>query len=360
MITDTAFDITKTNQSRLDQVDFENLGFGRVFSDHMVEVEYADGQWKQPRIKPYGSIEVPPSLHVFHYGQSVFEGAKAYYVDDDTVNLFRIEKNYERMARSCERMCMPMIDRDTFTEGIATLIDIDSQWVPRREGDVLYIRPFISAFDAVIAANPSESYRFFVITSPVGAYYDKSVKLTTSMRYIRAAKGGVGDAKFAGNYAGSFYPARKAKEQGYDQVLWLDAFEHKYIEEVGTMNIFFVIDGTLVTPKLGGTILPGVTRDSVIQLAQKWEIPVEKRRISIDEVIEAGNAGVLEEAFGAGTAAVIAPIEEIHHDGTTVTPGETDRGPVGQKLYDTIYDIQRSRTEDPFEWVRSIDVGKNN
>ncbi|WP_372638053.1 branched-chain amino acid aminotransferase [Fodinibius sp.] len=358
MITDTAFDITKTTESRIDQVDFDELGFGRVFSDHMLEVEFADGQWNQPRIKPYGAIEVSPSLHVFHYGQSVFEGAKAYYVDDETINLFRIEKNYERMARSCERICMPFVDRETFMDGIAALINVDSQWVPRKEGDVLYIRPFISAFDRVIAANPSETYRFYVITSPVGAYYSKSVKLTTSQKYIRAAKGGVGDAKFAGNYAGSFYPARKAKEKGYDQVLWLDAFEHKFIEEVGTMNIFFVIDGTLVTPELGGTILPGVTRDSVIQLARKWEIPVEKRRITIDEVIDAGKSGVLEEAFGAGTAAVIAPIEEIHHDGTSVTPAETDRGPVGQRLYDTIYDIQRSRTEDPFDWVRPIDVSK--
>src|SRR5690625_2554769 len=192
MFTDTAFNITKTSQSRLDQVDFDELGFGRIFSDHMLEVEYAEGQWKQPRIKPFGAIEVMPSLHVFHYGQSVFEGAKAYYVDDETANLFRIEKNYERMARSCERLCMPFVDRQTFMEGIAALIDVDSQWIPRKEGDVLYIRPFISAFDTVIAANPSEAYRFYVITSPVGAYYSKSVKLTTSQKYIRAAKGGVG------------------------------------------------------------------------------------------------------------------------------------------------------------------------
>ncbi|SMO75942.1 branched-chain amino acid aminotransferase [Fodinibius sediminis] len=356
MITDTAIDITKTTQSRLEKVDFDNLGFGQVFSDHMLEVEYAGGEWKQPRIKPYGPIEVPPALHVFHYGQSVFEGAKAYYVDEETVNLFRIEKNYERMARSCERICMPPVDRDTFLKGISTLIDLDSKWVPRKEGDVLYIRPFVTAFDSVIAANPSETYRFYVITSPVGSYYSKSVKLTTSRKHVRAVKGGVGAAKFAGNYGGSFYPAKKAKEKGYDQILWLDAFEHKYVEEVGTMNIFFVIDGVLVTPKLEGTILPGVTRDSVIQLAESWEIPVEERRIAIQEVIEAGKEGTLEEAFGAGTAAVIAPIEEIHHSGTTVTPRETDRGPVGQRLYDTIYDIQRSRAEDPFDWVRPVKV----
>ncbi|MCW9708607.1 branched-chain amino acid aminotransferase [Fodinibius salsisoli] len=357
MITDTAFDIQKTSQSRLDQVDFDNLGFGNVFSDHMLEVEYTGGEWKQPTIKPYGNIEVPPALHVFHYGQSVFEGAKAYHVDNETVNLFRIEKNYERMARSCERICMPFVDRDVFMEGIKTLINVDSGWVPRKEGNVLYIRPFLSAFDTVIAANPSETYRFYVITSPVGAYYSKSVKLTTAEKYIRAAKGGVGAAKFAGNYAGSFLPARKAQEQGFDQVLWLDAFEHQYVEEVGTMNIFFVIDGVLVTPKLQGTILPGVTRDSVIQLAKKWDMPVEERRINIEEVIEAGQAGVLEEAFGAGTAAVISPIREIHHDGSSVTPQETERGEVGQKLYDTITGIQRSAIEDPFDWVHPINIG---
>lgn len=358
MLTDTVFDITKTTQSRLEQVNFDELGFGRVFSDHMLEVEYADGGWKQPRIKPYGPIEVQPALHVFHYGQSVFEGLKAYYVDDETINLFRIEKNYERMARSCKRICMPPVERDTFIEGISTLIEIDSQWVPGNEGDVLYIRPFVSAFDSVIAASPADKYRFYVITSPVGAYYSKSVKLTTSQKYIRAAKGGVGAAKFAGNYAGSFHPARQAQQDGFDQVLWLDAFDHKYVEEVGTMNIFFVIDGVLITPELSGTILPGVTRDSVIQLAKSWDMPVEERRIDIAEVIEAGKAGTLEEGFGAGTAAVIAPIEEIHHDGTSVIPHETDRGPVGQKLYDTIYDIQRSRTEDPFDWVRSINVNR--
>lgn len=358
MATDTKFKITRTSESRLADVDFDNLGFGRVFSDHMLEIRYTGGQWQQPEIKPYGTIEVEPALHALHYGQSVFEGAKAYHVDEDTVNLFRIEKNYERMARSCERICMPFIDRSTFLDGIRTLIKVDHQWVPRKEGNVLYIRPLISAFDSVIAANPSDSYRFYVMTSPVGAYYSKSVKLTTSQKYIRAAKGGVGAAKFAGNYGGSFFPARQAQQQGFDQVLWLDAVDHVYVEEVGTMNIFFVIDGVLITPELSGTILPGVTRNSVIQLARRWELPVEERRVNIAEVIEAGQNGTLEEAFGAGTAAVIAPIGEIHHAGTTVMPKSTQRGAVGQKLYDAIYDIQRSRRKDPFDWVYPIDVGE--
>ncbi|GAA5523112.1 branched-chain amino acid aminotransferase [Aliifodinibius salicampi] len=359
MSTDITFDITKVAQSRIDQVDLDDPGFGRLFSDHMLEVSYNEGEWQQPKIKPYGTIEVVPALNVFHYAQSVFEGTKAYYVDDETVNLFRIGQNYERFVQSCKRMCIPPVDREVFLGGIEKLIEIDHRWVPRKEGNVLYIRPFACAFDPVISANPAEEYRFFVITSPVGSYYNKSVKLTTSKRYVRAVKGGVGAAKAAGNYAASFYPARKAQEMGYDQVLWLDAHEHTYIEEVGTMNIFFIIDGVLVTPKLQGTILPGITRDSVLRLANHWEIPVEERRINIEEVIEAGQSGKLEEVFGTGTAAVIAPVEEIHHDGISVIPKEKDRGPVGQKLYDTIYDIQRSRIEDPFNWVRSVQVGNS-
>ena len=357
MITDIAFDITETSQSRLDNVDLDAPGFGRIFSDHMLEMEYDGEQWQMPKIKPYGNIEVSPALNVLHYGQSVFEGTKAYYVDDDTINLFRLEKNYERMVQSCKRMCIPPVGRGTFVEGIRKLIQLDSQWVPRKEGNVLYIRPFVCAFDPVISAQPADKYRFYVLTSPVGSYYDKSVKLTTSPQYVRAVKGGVGAAKTAGNYAASFYPARKAQQDGFDQVLWLDALEQTYIEEVGTMNIFFVIDGVLVTPELRGTILPGVTRDSVLQLARHWDMPVEERRLDIQEVMEAGQNGTLDEVFGAGTAAVIAPVEGVHHEGATVTPKYTGRGPVGEKLYDTIYDIQRSRRDDPFGWVESIDVG---
>lgn len=356
MITDIAFDITETSQSRLNNVDLDSPGFGRIFSDHMLEMEYEEGQWQTPKIKPYGDIEVSPALNVLHYGQSVFEGTKAYYVDDDTVNLFRIEKNYERMVQSCKRMCIPPVSRGVFVEGIRKLIQLDNRWVPRKEGNVLYIRPFICAFDPVISAQPAEQYRFYILTSPVGSYYDKSVKLTTSPKYVRAVKGGVGAAKTAGNYAASFYPARKAQQDGYDQVLWLDALERSYIEEVGTMNIFFVIDGVLITPELRGTILPGITRDSVLKLARHWGLPVEERRLNIQEVMEAGQNETLDEVFGAGTAAVIAPVKEVHHDGTSVTPTHTDRGPIGNKLYDAIYDIQRSRKDDSFNWVESVEV----
>lgn len=356
MPTDTAFAITKVSESRLENVDLDNPGFGRVFSDHMLEMKYDDGRWQQPAIKPYGTVEVTPSLNVFHYAQSVFEGMKAYYVDGQKVHLFRPEKNYERMVRSCERLCIPTIDRDVFLQGIAELVKLDHNWIPEKEGNTLYIRPFACAFEPVISARVSDKYRFYVITSPVGSYYERPVKLTTSQKYVRAVKGGVGSAKAAGNYAASFYPAKMAQQKGFDQVLWLDAFEHKYIEEVGTMNIFFVIDGVLVTPELTGTILPGVTRDSIIQLAEHWEMPVEERRISIDEVMEAGEKGTLEEVFGAGTAAVVAPVNEIHYDGQSVSVHEEGRGPIGQKFYDTIYGIQRGRVEDPFGWTRDIDV----
>ncbi len=356
MITDTAFKITKATSSRIDQADLDNPGFGRIFSDHMLEMEYREAEWQQPEIKPYGSIEITPALSVLHYAQSVFEGTKAYYVDEETVNLFRLEKNYQRMARSCERMCIPVVDKKVFIEGITQLVKLDHKWVPEKEGNTLYIRPFAFAFDPVISARVADQYRFYVITSPVGSYYQRPVKLTTSQKYVRAVKGGVGDAKTAGNYAASLYPAQKAKEKGYDQILWLDAMEHQFVEEVGTMNIFFVIDGVLITPDLQGTILPGVTRDSVIQLAKYWDMPVEERRISIDEVLEAGNNGTLEEAFGAGTAAVIAPVEEIHHDGESVYIQEENRGSVGKKLYQTVTGIQRGRIEDPFGWITSVDT----
>lgn len=357
MTTDTLFNVTKTTSSRVTDTNLDEPGFGRIFSDHMLEMEYQSGQWHQPEIKPYGTIEITPSLNTLHYAQSVFEGTKAYYVDGQTVNLFRPEKNYERMARSCERMCIPKIEKNVFLEGIKQLIKLDHEWVPQKEGNSLYIRPFACAFDPVISARPAETYRFYVITSPVGSYYNRPVKLTTSQQYVRAVKGGVGDAKTSGNYAASFYPAQKAQDKGFDQVLWLDAEEHTYIEEVGTMNIFFVIDGVLVTPSLRGTILPGVTRDSIIQLAKQWNMPVEERRISVDEIIQTGKDGALEEVFGAGTAAVVAPVEEVHHNGQSVTFDINGRGPVGQKFYDAITGIQRGQSEDPFGWITAVKVG---
>ena len=356
MDTVTDISIQKVEKSRVGQADLDNPGFGKVFSDHMLEMKYQDGAWQEPEIKPYGTIEITPAHCTLHYGQSVFEGTKAYYVDGKKVNLFRPGKNYDRMVQSCERLCIPPVDKSTFLQGIEELIKLDHKWVPQKEGNTLYIRPFACAWDHVVAAHVSQEYRFYIITSPVGAYYQRPVKLITSQNYVRAVKGGVGNAKTAGNYAGSLYPARKAKELGFDQVLWLDAFEHKYIEEVGTMNIFFLIDDTLLTPPLEGTILPGVTRDSVIQLAKSWDMSVEERRITIDEVMDAAHDGTLQEVFGAGTAAVISPVEAIRHHGESITIHKKGRGPFGQKLYDTIYGMQRGRVEDPFGWVKSVEV----
>lgn len=348
--------VREVHESNIHKVDLENPGFGRVFSDHMLEVRYEEEQWKQPVIKPYGSVQITPALNTLHYGQSVFEGTKAYYADDKTVNLFRPEKNYERMVKSCERLCIPVIDKAIFMEGIRMLIKLDKDWVPKKEGNALYIRPFACGWDPIISARVSETYRFYIITSPVGAYYSKPVKLITSKNYVRAVQGGIGEAKTAGNYAGSLYPARKAQRMGFDQVLWLDAFEHTYIEEVGTMNIFFLIDDTLITPPLGGTILPGVTRDSVIQLAKSWNINVEERRLSIDEVMEAAQKGTLQEVFGAGTAAVISPVEAIRHEGELITIHKEKRGPLGQKLYDHIYGMQTGKVDDPFGWIEPVKI----
>ncbi|MGM0589606.1 MAG: branched-chain amino acid aminotransferase [Bacteroidota bacterium] len=352
----SSIEVTQVNQSRLPQVDLINPGFGRIFSDHMFEMEYRNGAWQTPRIKPYGTIEVTPALNIFHYGQSVFEGMKAYYADEHTVNLFRPEMNIKRMRNSCQRMCIPPVDSDLFMEALEQLIKLDHQWIPNGEGQSLYVRPFAMAFEPWVAAHTSNIFRFYILTSPVGSYYTDPVKLTTMPEYIRAAQGGTGSTKTAGNYAASMYPAKKAKEQGFDQVLWLDAMEHKYVEEVGTMNIFFLIDGTLVTRELSGTILPGVTRDSVIQLAKYWDIPVEQRKLSIHEVMEAGQNGTLQEVFGAGTAAVIAPVQSIHHQGDTVQIHEEGRGPLAQRLYDAIYGMQTGKKEDPFGWVHRIEV----
>ncbi len=350
------FEIQKVNNSRIQEEDLENPGFGRIFSDHMLEVTYENGAWGQPVIKPYGPIEVTPALNTLHYAQSVFEGTKAYYVDDETVNLFRPDKNYERMVKSCERMCIPVVDEHVFMDGIKKLIKLDKKWVPQEEGQSLYIRPFACAWDSIIASRVSNSYRFYIITSPVGSYYNRPVRLITSKNYVRAVKGGTGDAKTAGNYARSFYPAQKADKLGFDQVLWLDAFEHKYVEEVGTMNIFFLIDDVLVTAPLEGTILPGITRDSVIKLAKSWGIEVEERRLAIDEVMEASRSGTLQEVFGAGTAAVISPVEVIRHQGEVITIHEEQRGALGQKLYDTIYGMQTGKVDDEFGWITPVSV----
>ena len=351
--------ITPTDNSKISEIDFENLKFGRIFSDHMAELHYKDGAWQSAEIKPYGPISFEPSMMALHYGQAIFEGMKAYFSGDTTINLFRPFDHARRFNNSARRLCMPEIDENLFVDLLEELLKLDFAWVPKEQGRALYIRPVMFASEEYLAAKVSEEYKLFIITSPVGAYYSEGfnpVKLTTNSEFVRAVKGGTGEAKAAGNYGGSFLPAKKAQENGFTQVLWLDATEHKYVEEVGTMNIFFLIDGTLITPKLGGTVLPGITRRSVIALADKWNVPVEERRISVDELFEAHNNNKLEEVFGAGTAAVISPVGLIHHNGKSITLDQEKIGPFAKKMFDNITGIQYGNKEDPYGWVHPVSI----
>lgn len=344
-------------KSKVSEVDFDHLSFGEEFSDHMFRMDYAHGKWQEPEIVPFGPIEVLPSLSTLHYGQTVFEGLKAFRARDGHINVFRPDKHADRMMHSCDRVCIPRVDRETFMGAIEALVDLDRQWVPTARGTSLYIRPLIFATESYIGVRVSESYSFLIMTSPVAAYFKEGlnpVKLMTSGEFVRACPGGLGEAKTAANYAASLLPAFEAKKRGFAQVIWLDALEGKYIDEVGTMNICFVKDGALITPPLEGTILPGVTRDSVLQLARHWGMTVEERRITIDEVMAAVKDGSMTEVFGTGTAAVISPVGEIYHKGETVVINGGRIGPVSQRLYDAITAIQYGEAPDPFGWVRSL------
>lgn len=353
------FSITKTKNSRISQVDLDNPGFGRQFADHMLSVEYRDGKWQKPEIIPFQKIEFFPSLSVLHYGQSIFEGMKAFRNKEGNVNIFRPEKHYSRLLKSCRRICIPEVDKDVFLNALDLLIKLDHEWIPSKKGNALYIRPFIFATDEHLSVKASDTYRFFIINSPVGAYYKEGinpVSLLTSGQYVRSVKGGAGFVKTAGNYAASILPAQEAHQKGFTQVLWLDANEHKYVEEVGTMNIFFKIAGRLITPPLSGSILGGVTRDSVIQIAKEWGVPVDERRISIDEVFEAHEKGILDEAFGTGTAAVISPVGLIEHEGKRITLDEEKIGPFAQRLYNEVTGIQYGEKEDTHGWIHTVEI----
>jgi branched-chain amino acid aminotransferase len=350
-------EIIKTQRSRRDQIDFDHLGFGEVFSDHMLSMEYKDGEWGSPQIVPYGTIEIFPAMCSLHYGQIVFEGLKAFYTRMGAINIFRPQKYHERMNLSCQRLCIPKIGFDLFMDGLKKLLNLDKDWIPKKKGYSLYIRPFTFATDNFLGVKVSETYRFIIITSPVGAYYKEGinpVKLTTPGEYIRAATGGLGAAKTPANYAATLLPAEEAKKKGFTQVLWLDGVERKYVEEVGTMNIFFLIGDELITPPLGGTILPGVTRDSVIHLAKEWKIKVLERRISIDEVFKTSTESKLKEVFGTGTAAVISPVGEIHYEDQRIIINEGKIGHLSQKLYDEITGIQYGEKADKLGWCYLI------
>lgn len=353
-------DVLPDEHRRYRSVDFNNLKFGKLFSDHMLEMHYKDGAWGEPMIKPYGTIEIHPSMHALHYGQAIFEGMKAYYINEHTISVFRPHAHFERLTHSCRRMCMPEIPESVFLNGIEQLMKLDYRWVPKTFGHALYIRPLMVASQEYIAAVESNEYKFFIMTSPVAAYYDSGfqpVKLTTSENFVRAVSGGTGAAKAAGNYGGSFLPAKRAKERGFTQVLWLDAKEGKYVEEVGTMNIFFKIGDTLVTPDLDGAILPGVIRRSVIQIAKDWGVDVQERPISIDEVIAEYDRGNLMEVFGSGTAAVIAPVGLIDHKKKELRFDMENIGPFAKKMYQEITGIQYGKMEDRHGWNKNVSVG---
>lgn len=336
------------------------LGFGRIFTDYMILADYTPEEgWHDARIVPYGPLNYNPGAMIFHYGQSTFEGLKAYYIDEHTIHLFRPEKNFERMNNSNERLCIPKIDPKEFTEYIIEALKIEKEWIPKENGKSLYIRPMIVATDECLGVHASKTYQFVCMFCPVASYYKNGiepVKIYVEHDYKRAVKGGTGFAKTAANYAQSLRSQEEAELAGYAQVLWLDAIERKYIEEVGSMNIMFVIDDTVVTPELNGSILPGITRASALELLRDKGYKVEERKISIDELIDAAKEGRLKEVFGIGTAAVISPVGEILYEGTHYVINDGKIGPVAQDIYDTITDTQYGRIEDKYNWVRKIRI----
>jgi branched-chain amino acid aminotransferase len=357
MLMATTIPVTRTTSPKAKPRD-EELGFGRYFTDHMFLMEAtADQGWHNPRVVPYGPLTLEPSAAVLHYSQEIFEGLKAYRSPRDTVLLFRPDKNAARLNHSCERMCMPKMEEHLFLSAIKSVVATDRDWVPRAPGTSLYIRPAMIATEPFLGVRPSQSYLFFVILSPVGAYYAEGfnpVKILVEDHYVRAVRGGTGDAKTGGNYAASLAAAEEAHHKGYTQVLWLDGVERKYIEEVGSMNIAFVIDNELVTPSLNGSTLAGITRDTVLQLARDWGIGVAERQISIGEVFTASKNGRLSEVFGMGTAAVISPVSELAYKGEKLAIGDGKVGPLAQRLFDDISAIQRGLKPDPHRWVVEI------
>jgi branched-chain amino acid aminotransferase len=338
--------------------DESKLGFGDFFTDHMFVMNYEAGKgWFDPRIDPYADLVLDPAAMSLHYGQEVFEGLKAYSGKDGGIYLFRARDNFKRLNRSAKRLCMPEVDIDVAMEGLKKLIHQDREWIPKSSGTSLYIRPNMLATDPHLGVRPSYTYLFYIIIGPVGAYYKEGlnpVRIFVEDRYIRAAVGGLGEAKTAANYAASLLAAEEAKEKGFTQVLWLDAKERKYVEEVGTMNMFFAIDDEVITAPLGGTILPGITRDSVIHMLKDWGHKVSERALAIEDVITAAKDGRLMEAFGTGTAAVISPVGQITFKGEDYTVAGGKMGALSQKLYDEIVAIQYAEKEDPYGWREKI------
>ena len=354
MIASADFKITRAERSKLNSMALENLPFGKYFTDHMLEVDYEDGEWKTVEIKPYQPLLLSPSLAAIHYGQSIFEGIKAYKNQEGKAQIFRPIENFKRFNISAERMEMPCVPEEIFMEGMKQLVKLDENWIPKKPDHALYIRPFMFSTDDTIGVKPSNKYKFMIILSPTGPYYSAPMRIYVEEKYVRAVPGGVGYAKAAGNYGAVMLPTAEAKRKGYDQVLWTDAFEHKYVQECGTMNIFFIIGNKVITPDLNsGTILAGVTRDSVIQLLQEKNLIVEERGLGIDEIVSAYKEGNLLEVFGTGTAATISMIKELRYK-DFVMNFDVDSWKISPEIKNQMSDIKEGRLDDKYDWMVKI------
>jgi branched-chain amino acid aminotransferase len=354
MVAAAGIKITKVSVSKLLTMSLENIPFGKYFTDHMLEADYVNGAWTNVSIKPYQPLQLDPSLAAIHYGQSIFEGIKAYKNQDGEAAIFRPDENFKRFNLSAERMCMPQVPEEIFMEGMRQLIEIDKDWIPNMKDHALYIRPFMFSTDELLGVRPSDSYKFLIILSPTGPYYAKPMKILVEENYTRAAPGGVGFSKNAGNYGGSMMAARMANKQGYDQVLWTDSQEHKWLQEVGMMNVFFLINGVAVTPSLEeGTILHGVTRKSVMTLLSEMGIKIEERRINVDELVAAYQSGQLQEVFGTGTAATIAPIKELKYK-DHIMPFDLEKFKVSPAIKQQLDDIKEGRVADTHGWMFKV------
>jgi branched-chain amino acid aminotransferase len=350
----TSIEIRKVEQSRVSQVDWDNLGFGKVFSDHMCVVEYKDGKWSTPVIQPYGPMQFSPAISALHYGQALFEGLKAFKNDQNEVFVFRPDKNAHRFNVSARRLCMPEFPEDLFVECINQLVNLDKAWIPTKDGESLYIRPHMFAVDEYVGVRPSENYLFVIFTCPVGKYYTGEIKVKIEPMFTRAAKGGTGHAKAAGNYAASLWPTKLAQEAGYNQILWTDGQTHEYFEESGTMNVIFKSGNTVFTPMVSDSILDGVTRDSVLAIAKDWGMEVEERKVSVKEVMELLQKGQLDEAFGAGTAATIAPIRVINYEGNDYQLRPFTEWEFAPKVAEYMDRLKRGMESDTHKWNYKI------
>ena len=354
MIAAADFNITRVERSKLNDINLENIPFGKYFTDHMLEVDYEDGEWKTPEIKPYQPLLMEPSLAAIHYGQAIFEGVKAYKNAEGEAYIFRPQDNFHRFNISAERMQMPTIPEDIFMDGMKMLIQMDTNWIPAQKDHSLYIRPFMFSTDETIGVKPSEKYKFMIILSPTGPYYSTPMRIYVEEQYVRAVPGGVGYAKAAGNYGAAMFATAEAKKKGYDQVLWTDAFEHKYVQECGTMNVFFIIGNTAITPALEqGTILAGVTRNSVIHLLKDIGFNVEERPLSLDDVIDAYKAGLLYEVFGTGTAATISLIKELRYK-DFVMEFNVDAWQTAPEIKKRLDNIRYGASEDTHGWMVKV------